>query len=156
MVKNNKGITLIALVITIIVLLILAGVSIAMVTGQNGILNQASRAGAETQVAEAREMAGMDVSALMSEYYEERYVNSYSKGNTTTYANPIAYIKAKLPAVAAEKTNYYSFDGTDTITLVPVKQDGTKVKGTIQDNGSIEWDDLKTTTGGNSTGNVGG
>ena len=39
---NNKGITLIALVITIIVLLILAGVSIAMLTGQNGILTQAN------------------------------------------------------------------------------------------------------------------
>ena len=39
--KNVHGITLIALVITIIVLLILAGVSIAMLTGQNGILTQA-------------------------------------------------------------------------------------------------------------------
>ena len=36
--ENDKGITLIALVITIIVLLILAGVSIAMLTGENGIL----------------------------------------------------------------------------------------------------------------------
>ena len=35
MFKKNKGITLIALVITIIVLLILAGVSIAMLTGEN-------------------------------------------------------------------------------------------------------------------------
>ena len=52
--KNNKGITLIALVITIIVLLILAGVSIALVTGDNGLLGQATRAGAETQVAEVR------------------------------------------------------------------------------------------------------
>lgn len=42
--KNIRGITLIALVITIIVLLILAGVSIAMLTGQNGILTQASNA----------------------------------------------------------------------------------------------------------------
>ena len=40
---NTKGITLIALVITIIVLLILAGVSIAMLTGQNGILTQANK-----------------------------------------------------------------------------------------------------------------
>ena len=39
--KNSKGITLIALVITIIVLLILAGVSIAMLTGDNGLLSQA-------------------------------------------------------------------------------------------------------------------
>ena len=40
--RKNKGITLIALVITIIVLLILAGVSIAMLTGENGILTQAN------------------------------------------------------------------------------------------------------------------
>ncbi len=38
--KSEKGITLIALIITIIVLLILAGVSIAMLTGDNGILTR--------------------------------------------------------------------------------------------------------------------
>ena len=42
--KESKAITLIALVITIIVLLILAGVSIAMLTGENGILTQANNA----------------------------------------------------------------------------------------------------------------
>ncbi len=42
--KKEKGITLIALVVTIIVLLILAGVSIAMLTGSNGILTQANNA----------------------------------------------------------------------------------------------------------------
>ena len=42
--KSTKGITLIALVVTIIILLILAGVSIAMLTGNNGILSQAGRA----------------------------------------------------------------------------------------------------------------
>ena len=51
----NKGITLIALVITIIVLLILAGVSIAMLTGQNGILSQAQKAKTETENATANE-----------------------------------------------------------------------------------------------------
>ena len=49
--KSNKGITLIALVITIIVLLILAGVSIAMLTGQNGILTQAQNAKNRTEEA---------------------------------------------------------------------------------------------------------
>ncbi len=39
--KNKNGITLIALVITIIVLLILAGVSISLTLGQNGVLTQA-------------------------------------------------------------------------------------------------------------------
>ena len=42
--SNNKGITLIALVITIIVLLILAGISIATLMGQNGIFSQANNA----------------------------------------------------------------------------------------------------------------
>ncbi|MEI3410638.1 MAG: hypothetical protein V8S04_01040 [Clostridia bacterium] len=42
--KNSKGITLIALVITIIVLLILAGVTIATITGDNGILTKAQNA----------------------------------------------------------------------------------------------------------------
>ena len=52
--KDMKGITLIALVITIIVLLILAGVSIATLTGQNGILTQANTA--KTQTAEAKDL----------------------------------------------------------------------------------------------------
>ena len=56
--KNNKGITLIALVITIIVLLILAGVSIAMLTGENGILTQAQKAKNETENA-AKNEAGI-------------------------------------------------------------------------------------------------
>ena len=53
--KKNKGITLIALVITIIVLLILAGVSIAMLTGDNGILTRASDAKIETAVGAVKE-----------------------------------------------------------------------------------------------------
>ena len=41
--KNNKGITLIALVVTIIVLLVLAGISIAMLTGENRITYKGGR-----------------------------------------------------------------------------------------------------------------
>ena len=58
-IKANKGVTLIALVITIIVLLILAGVTIAMLTGENGILTQAAKAKEETRggaVEEARDL----------------------------------------------------------------------------------------------------
>lgn len=65
MLRNQKGITLIALVITIIVLLILAGVSIAMLTGNNGILTQASDAKTETNESQTVEIINM---ALNSEY----------------------------------------------------------------------------------------
>ena len=53
--RKERGITLIALVITIIVLLILAGVSIAMLTGQNGILTQAQKADVENRGAAVEE-----------------------------------------------------------------------------------------------------
>ena len=54
--RSNKAITLIALVITIIVLLILAGVTIATLTGDNGILTQATKAKEETQQAKEDEL----------------------------------------------------------------------------------------------------
>ena len=53
--KKNKGITLIALVVTIIALLVLAGISIAMLTGQNGILNRAVEAKEKTELAQEDE-----------------------------------------------------------------------------------------------------
>ena len=53
--KKERGITLIALVITITVLLILAGVSIAMLTGDNGILTEASNAKIETVLGAIKE-----------------------------------------------------------------------------------------------------
>ena len=57
--KKEVGITLIALVITIIVLLILAGVSIAMLTGNNGILTQANNAKIEQSHAAVKEGIGL-------------------------------------------------------------------------------------------------
>ena len=54
LIKTSNGITLIALVITIIVLLILAGVTITTLTGDNGILKQADKAKTETTMGEER------------------------------------------------------------------------------------------------------
>ena len=59
--KRNKGITLIALVVTIIVLLILAGISISMLTGQNGILTQAQNAKTTTENKSAEEKVKLAV-----------------------------------------------------------------------------------------------
>ncbi len=53
--KKNKGITLIALVITIIILLILAGISIATLTGENGLLTKANTAQMQTKEKSAKE-----------------------------------------------------------------------------------------------------
>ena len=65
--EAQKGITLIALVITIIVLLILAGVSIAMLTGQNGILTQAQNAKTTTANKSAEEKVKLAVMAARAQ-----------------------------------------------------------------------------------------
>ena len=53
--KQEKGITLIALVVTIVVLLILAAVSISMLGGENGIITQAIEAREQTKIGEEKE-----------------------------------------------------------------------------------------------------
>ena len=58
MLKGQKGITLVALVITIIVLIILAGISISLVLGQNGLFNKAKEGAQNFQVAANEEQQG--------------------------------------------------------------------------------------------------
>ena len=65
--KKNNGITLIALVITVIVLLILAGVTIATLTGDNGIFSNASKAREQTEIANVIEQAKTDVLGIQTE-----------------------------------------------------------------------------------------
>ena len=65
--QNQKGITLIALVITIIVLLILAGITINLTVGQNGILNRAQEAGKNYKESEVRENVELALLDLQTE-----------------------------------------------------------------------------------------
>ena len=74
--KENKAITLIALAVTIIVLLILAGISIAMLTGQNGILNRAQEAKEKTEATQEDENKKI-------QGYED-ITNIYTTGNLPT------------------------------------------------------------------------
>ncbi len=78
--QKEKGITLIALVITIIVLLILAGVSIAMLTGQNGILSQANNAKIEQSHGAVKD----SMSLAYNEYQIEINTASTEKIASTT------------------------------------------------------------------------
>ena len=66
--RREKGITLIALVITIIVLLILAGVAIAMLSGENGILRKAAEAKTKTEEAQKQEEARLTDMELTTEF----------------------------------------------------------------------------------------
>ena len=61
--ENIQGITLIALVVTIVVLLILAGVSISMLTGENGIITQAQNSKEQTDIADEKERVELAATA---------------------------------------------------------------------------------------------
>ena len=85
--KNSKGITLIALVITIIVLLILAGVSISLTLGNNGVLNQATNAVTKNKNASAKEDVEMAWAGAVSSYWAELASDS-SKQMDKTFLTP--------------------------------------------------------------------
>ncbi len=74
--RSNKGITLVALVITIIVLLILAGVSIAALGGQNGILTNASKARQEDAIGAQRDVVAMAINEATNAYYAVTYAGA--------------------------------------------------------------------------------
>ena len=100
-IETSKGITLIALVITIIVLLILAGVSIAMLTGQNGILTQANKAKEETEKAQQKEEEDLDnLNKLI-----ENTVNGGGSGGTSEGVKPGEKVDN------TEKDNYTDTNG---------------------------------------------
>ena len=61
MLKNNKAITLVALVMTIVLLLLLAGITISSLTGENGILNKVNSTKSKTIEAKAKERIKIEV-----------------------------------------------------------------------------------------------
>ena len=99
--KDQKGITLVALVITIIVLLILAGVSLSLVVGDNGILGRASNTAQAQREAEVKEKVVMELVNLEAEYYQLTYeaADSSTKPTETSAA---AYAMKNIAADAVD------------------------------------------------------
>ena len=122
--RRNKGITLIALVVTIIVLLILVGISIAMLTGQNGILNRAAEAKEKTRIAqedESQKLKGYE--DIMAQYtgnlpsreetkpYFPNSTFSYKEGDLSTGlvikdGNANEYVWVEVPTTIYDNTTY--------------------------------------------------
>lgn len=73
--KNEKGITLIALVITIIVLIILAAVSIAMLTGDSGILTEADSARDMTNESTIADKINMELNAFKTDILADKHIS---------------------------------------------------------------------------------
>ena len=142
--KDQKGITLIALVITIIVLLILAGITIAMLTGENGILSNGTKAKAQNELGAAKDAVALAATEAVSDYYETVYVNSSSSTPSTTL---ISEVITKIGAATSGNTTK-TIPATVNVTKAPTTSDavivmdcnGWYVKGTISSTGVITWD----------------
>ena len=136
--KNNKGITLIALVVTIIVLLILAGVSIAMLTGDNGIISNSQKAKSNTLEAQAKEEISMALNSIKTEVLAQVNTNStYSPitSSSDLVKSAITGLTATNSAADTSTTGYYIDNTTasDTITITYVnKENNFKVEGSIK------------------------
>lgn len=100
MLKNRKGITLIALVVTILVLLILAGVTITTLMGDNGIINQTASAKDKTRRAAAEEVANLG--------YLNAQVDVHVNGTTN------GGLQGAVDALKAEKYTVKDANATST------------------------------------------
>lgn len=109
--RNERGITLIALVITIVILIILAGVTITYALSENGIFSRAKEAGTTSQLGALRDdmlLAKMDA---MAAYYED----------TTKTLEP-------ADALRIVKNNFSGFnfdEATHSLTITAGKLEGT-------------------------------
>ncbi len=122
--KSTKGITLIALVVTIIVLLILAGVSIAMLTGNNGVLTQAKSAKERTGEKGEQERVNLAASSAMTlgmgtittENLNKAIQDEFGAGKSVTGTGPWTY-----------QGEYKSYQIEKSGALKEIAKAGTKV-----------------------------
>ena len=147
--RNQKGITLIALVITIIVLLILAGVSIAMLTGDNGLLKKSQQAVMDNALGTAKDEISIAAQTGMSEYLEDKYTST--NGTNTDKTGAVYVQEAIVKEVDSDAT-----DGTATIEdqeyngcevtvaagKVTIVNNTRKVEGTIAPDGTLTWNPI--------------
>ena len=117
--KKNKGITLVALVVTIIILIILAGVSINLILGDNGIITMAKRAKENMEIAAQEENLMLD--NLLSQIDETAAYNEDKKVNEPMILIGMTPIKFEMPTDSAmgtvvtttvSDTNWYEYGTT--------------------------------------------
>ena len=119
--KKNKGITLVALVVTIVVLLILAGVSINLVLGDNGIITKAKEAQRKSAEASQNDLIGMNE---LAQQLGEKINGSAGSGSGNGGAGGSG-AGTKVPAEATAETAPYFPDNTFT------KKEGTIDTGLV-------------------------
>ncbi len=100
--RKQRGITLIALVVTIIILIILAGVSINLVLGENGIVNKAQKAKENMELAQIEEEK--ELNELYAQLEAESSEKKTNKANAPKLLTGMTPIKFEMPTATAMGT----------------------------------------------------
>lgn len=103
---KNKGITLISLVVTIIILLILAGISIIALNGENGLIKRSKQAKDEHETAAAQEALSMELSAILAQSQGEKKLKDLDGMKIDGYTTNVSDI-ARLVTMTKDKERYY-------------------------------------------------
>lgn len=120
--KKNKGITLIALIVTIVVMLILVGVTVRVVIGDNSIVNQSAKAKEKTRAEEIKEQISLAIA--------ENQFAEYTNGNKISKMQLISQLRqnGKLKEDEAELLEIQDsiIIGGITIDFSDLNVDGSK------------------------------
>lgn len=109
--KGNKGITLIALVVTIIILIILAGISINLVLGENGLIQKAKEASEASTRAEAEEKLNMDIMDMYIDYEQKgKSLTLQDLSNLPKYDNNVTEVKIEQEKAIVIYDGKYVFE----------------------------------------------
>ena len=124
-INKNNGITLIALVVTIIALLILAGVSVSMLTGQNGILTNAAKAKESTDSASDLEYLQLKATESLMDYYQ----GNDTVGEDEYVLKKLAEDKgSKITVHQAERTLEYNGKKYNIVDIIGNESEKTKIE----------------------------
>lgn len=116
--KNQKGITLIALVVTIVVLLILAGTSIAMLTGENGIITRAQQSNYANTEGEVIDKIQLAYSSISTEVRVNTAIKTDYDASSETNINAfVDMIKKDLEISDSDNKGYTVTPDTDAKTI---------------------------------------
>ena len=134
--KRQKGITLVALVVTIIVLIILAGIAVSMTIGENGIFTRAKEAKRLQITAEAKEKIGTEILDAQVEAVQK---------NETLQQSKVEEIISKYGELQADGDTIKLKDNGYEISLKEIYNGATSSSGGSTDGstGSAELDSLK-------------
>lgn len=143
--KNTNGITLVALMVTIIILLLLAGISISMLTGENGLLTKTKEAKEKHMIASAREKLELVLINLQadkttnSDYNENEFMDRKIQENEMTINGDVVTVDGwqfeidrSVPKIIASLGKGEESQKVTILATVEVASDYTKANAKIE------------------------